>query len=132
MVRTTEIKLPELTDKAVTRIRGDDAAKALSTRLSRLKNHQVVINLSGLDLISTSFIDELTRQCKILENNKKVKIIYRIDNKNILKKIARASGFRDTPIQYFWRNSNKPIEVKPIPPKKLDVIKEDDIPDAIS
>lgn len=104
----TQIHINRLTPSCVTRARGEEAAKKLYAHSG---TKPVEVDLSGIEMISLSFLDGLLFSfCK--SSNKK-RIIFYIDSPDTENKLARIAGMRHITIHYHYRGQ----EVRPVEPR---------------
>ena len=127
-MRVTEIKLTELTESAVTRKRGTDAAKILEARLQRAAPATVVIELSGLPMISASFIDEIVLRSRQIQKRRGIEFLFRVRDESILEKLTRVSGLRDIPLKYIKEGDSRIRDIAPVEPLEVEVTETHSFP----
>ncbi len=116
-----DIKLTDLTESAVTRKRGTDAAEVLENRIRSLTHETIVIELYGLPMISASFIDEIILRVHRIEESRELDFIFLVREASILEKLSRTSGLREIPLKYRWQDDPQVRVVKPIKPTPVEV-----------
>lgn len=122
-----EIGLSELVPKALTRTRGTEASEALFTRLMDAKPDRVVVHLSGINLVSGSFVDELVVKSQKFQEENGVEVVYRVSDKEMLTKLAKTAGLRELTLRYLRKDSNELLNVNPIRPTEMNVVNKKDI-----
>lgn len=116
-----DIKLTDLTESAVTRRRGTEAADALEECIRDATQDTVALELFGLPMISASFIDEIILRVHRVEESKKMDFVFLVRDDSILVKLSRASGLREIPLKYCWQDDPQVRMVKPIKPTTVEV-----------
>ena len=106
------IHISELSETCATRIRGHKASRRLKPYLRKGK---VEIKLDGVEILSTSFLDELIAQ--LIKAGNTEKVIFKNGSSMVKDKLARISGIRNTTIYYQSRNGRiHEIHPKPFEP----------------
>ncbi len=114
-----ELKLTDFSKKAGGRSRGQEACNELQRIIAEQKPSEIIIALTGFNLISSSFIDELVIQSNNFSKEYNVKIFFRVQEQEILEKLQKASGIREIPVKYFWKESEQLQDVEPIYPEPM-------------
>lgn len=102
------LHVTDLTTPCITRARGEEAFRALKTHLD--KPGSVEIDLRGVDLLSSSFLDGLINSLAIsgLLSN----VTFAVDDADIRAKLARIAGLRK--VTLFTSSGQKRVAVTPI------------------
>ena len=109
------IRISELSKICATRRRGQEASSRLQ---AYLKRGLVEIDLDDVEILSTSFLDELISQ--LVETDRIEKVVFKCSTSALEDKLARISGIRNTKIYYRLRNSRShEIVPKPFEPPKV-------------
>jgi hypothetical protein len=105
------VKRLHVTDLAIpciTRARGEEAFRAAKAHLD--KHGSVEIDLGGIDLLSSSFLDGLINGlalCGLISN-----VTFAVDDAEIRAKLARIAGLRK--VTLFTSSGQKRVAVTPI------------------
>jgi len=108
------IHISELSKICATRKRAQEASSRLQPYL---KSGVVEIDLDSVEILSTSFLDELILQ--LMKADGMEKVIFKCSTSIIEDKLARISGIRDAKVYYRFRNDR----IHEITPKPLEPLK---------
>lgn len=112
------IHISELSRICATRRRGQEASSRLQPYLKR---GVVEIDLDDVEILSTSFLDELISQ--LVKVNSIEKVVFKCSTSILEDKLARISGIRNTKICFRFRNGQSyEITPKPFEPLKANFI----------
>lgn len=112
------IHISELSKICATRRRGQEASSRLEPYL---KSGMVEIDLDDVEVISTSFLDELILHLVNIGSIEKV--VFKCSTSILEDKLARISGIRNTKINYQFNSGRcKVITPKPFEPLKASFV----------
>jgi hypothetical protein len=109
------IHISELVASCITRDRGKEAVTNLRKYIN---SDPIVVDLTNVDIVSFSFLDELVFWLK--SSGVMSKVIFRFDQPTIYDKLSRIVGIRNAWV--FFQDSNNEIhEMKPKAPRNYHV-----------
>lgn len=109
------VYISELSKICVTRKRAQEASSRLQPYL---KSGIVEIDLDSVEVVSTSFLDELILQ--LVKADSIEKVVFKCSTSIIEDKLARISGIRATKAYYRFGNGRiHEITPKPLEPLKI-------------
>ena len=113
------IRISELSKICATRRRGQEASSRLEPYL---KSGMVDIDLDDVEVVSTSFLDELILHLVKIDSIEKV--VFKCSTSILEDKLARISGIRNTKINYQLNGGQcKVITPRPFEPLKASFVK---------
>ena len=59
---------------------------------------------------------------------RRLELVFRVNDEPILEKLARTSGLREIPLRYLWRDASEPLHVAPALPPEMEVIRDENLP----
>ena len=108
----TSVSITELAPATITRSRGHEAYRKLQDYLA---GEAVEIDLSGAELLSMSFLDEIVS--KLLESRQLDRVTFLAADPSAQQKLARIAGIRNTSI-FFRTKKEEPRQL--VQPRQTD------------